>query len=313
MAFVNGNAVADSDELAALEVPRDILPNARVFNVDVGADFLYTISTAALVPDEVVAVAGCDNARWIVSSLPDGSVVTASIADGAVTSPKITYIDWFDKVRQFVAAKDSTIVTTVIKDDLQTEAPNFVFSEGGSGVTEISTASNGGVAILSPGSTAGGTSRVKNIGSVDTPATPTALVANTRTAHWALATRAKSPLALVGTASHRLCNMSDDSSFSVMVCIDRSFSTTKYAAELGSASNIDTGVTIDTAYHDWIMINDGTNVKVYHNFNTTAVASAAVSNISTNAGHLSLLAMNGDQNTAFTMHVDKIMAMTENP
>ncbi len=77
----NGNEVNDSTELAALVVPSDIVPGTKVWNADVGTYFTYTISTDALVPDEVVAVAGITGARWIV----DGASVTGIAAGTGIT------------------------------------------------------------------------------------------------------------------------------------------------------------------------------------------------------------------------------------
>lgn len=73
--FTNGNSVADSAELAALVIPNNIAVGTRVFNLDVGDDFIYTLSDAALDPDVVVEVAGITGARWIVASSA-GVVVT---------------------------------------------------------------------------------------------------------------------------------------------------------------------------------------------------------------------------------------------
>jgi len=111
--LVTWTAVADSTALAALPVPADIQEGTQVNNVGVGAYFKYTISTAALVPDSVVAVAGVTGARWIVvasaasaitsltgvvtgtgpgataTSFTAGSVSAAALGSGAVTAAKL--------------------------------------------------------------------------------------------------------------------------------------------------------------------------------------------------------------------------------
>src|SRR6185503_6570769 len=96
--FTNGNSVADSDALAALAVPDNIAVGTRIFNLDVGADFIYTVSDAALDPDVVVEVAGITGARWIVSNTGTGSVesVTGDGVDN--TDPANPVIDLDDTI-----------------------------------------------------------------------------------------------------------------------------------------------------------------------------------------------------------------------
>ena len=79
--FVNGNETADSDTLAAIEIPPGTSLGTKVFNVDVGSDFILTLSDAALDPDVIVAVAGYDGLRWIVNST-SATVTTDATLDG---------------------------------------------------------------------------------------------------------------------------------------------------------------------------------------------------------------------------------------
>lgn len=75
-------AVADSDELATLD-SNGLPPGSRVWNFDVGAYFALTVSTASLVPDQVVAVLGVSGLRWIVVPAGGGTVesVTATTSN----------------------------------------------------------------------------------------------------------------------------------------------------------------------------------------------------------------------------------------
>jgi hypothetical protein len=66
MAFDNWNIVVDSTALAALVPPVPVNPGTKVWNAKVGAYFTYTISTAALSTDYIVAVAGITGARWVL-------------------------------------------------------------------------------------------------------------------------------------------------------------------------------------------------------------------------------------------------------
>ncbi len=79
-----GNSVVDSTALAALAVPENIEPGTFIFNLDVDSLFVYTLSTASLVPDEVVAVAGVVGARWIIYVVADADHATT--ADSATTA-----------------------------------------------------------------------------------------------------------------------------------------------------------------------------------------------------------------------------------
>jgi hypothetical protein len=95
MSLVTWTAVSDSTALAALPVPADIQAGTKVMNngVSGGSYFTYTISTASLVADSVVAVNGVTGARWIVDAgavIADGSVTTAKLAANAVTGAKVS-------------------------------------------------------------------------------------------------------------------------------------------------------------------------------------------------------------------------------
>lgn len=82
-----GNAVTDSVALATLVVPATIEPGTKVLNEAVGAYFTYTISTASLVTDQVVAVNGVTGARWIIDIARTVQAVTTSGATPSVAMP----------------------------------------------------------------------------------------------------------------------------------------------------------------------------------------------------------------------------------
>jgi len=64
-------SVADSTALAAFST-KGMQIGTRVFNINVGAYFELSLSTASLVPDSVVAVSGITGMRWIVKSAASG-------------------------------------------------------------------------------------------------------------------------------------------------------------------------------------------------------------------------------------------------
>jgi hypothetical protein len=77
-------AVSDSDALELL-VARGLPIGTLVFNQDVGLFFKLTISTAALIPDQVVEVFGIVGSRWIVQSPAVGGVASVT-GDGVDNS-----------------------------------------------------------------------------------------------------------------------------------------------------------------------------------------------------------------------------------
>lgn len=96
-------AVLDSTDLASL--PTDgMKPGAsKAYNVALGSYFTLTVSTASLVPDQVVAVFDTAGVRWILDSLPSGSVGTAAIQSQAVTAAKLA--DWYSVQQTFLQGK----------------------------------------------------------------------------------------------------------------------------------------------------------------------------------------------------------------
>lgn len=81
---VNPGAVqfaADSAALAALDV--DLTEGSKCFNGAVGANFVLTVSTADLVPNQIVAVSGNDGLRWMKERVGAVSVYTVFALSGA--------------------------------------------------------------------------------------------------------------------------------------------------------------------------------------------------------------------------------------
>lgn len=88
---VNGGTISVLDSASLAAMSADGLPlGSSVWNIDVGAFFKLTDSTASLVPDSVVAVLGITGQRWIVISnvIPAGSVTNAMLANEAAATIK---------------------------------------------------------------------------------------------------------------------------------------------------------------------------------------------------------------------------------
>lgn len=83
-----GIAASDSDAISD-EIDVGGLPiGTRVFNVDVGSNFVLTVSDASLVTDEILAVKGTDGSRWIVSASDFELNTNASLSgDGTPGDP----------------------------------------------------------------------------------------------------------------------------------------------------------------------------------------------------------------------------------
>jgi hypothetical protein len=77
-------AVSDSAALALLDAD-GLPPGTEVWNATVAARFVYTISTASLVPNDVVAVAGTVGARWIKDTGGGSGTVTSIVAGTNIT------------------------------------------------------------------------------------------------------------------------------------------------------------------------------------------------------------------------------------
>jgi hypothetical protein len=71
-------SVADSTALASLTIPLTL--GTKVYNAAVAADFTLKVSTASLVTDSVVAVAGIDGLRWIIDQGGSGSIPLSELA-----------------------------------------------------------------------------------------------------------------------------------------------------------------------------------------------------------------------------------------
>lgn len=76
-----GHVVADSTALAAYS-PDTLTIGTKVFNQGVGGYFTLTVSTASLVTDSVVAVAGTNGARWILDATTPTTAITQLTSDG---------------------------------------------------------------------------------------------------------------------------------------------------------------------------------------------------------------------------------------
>jgi hypothetical protein len=84
--FGAGLSVATSTALAALDVS-GMTPGTQCYNLAVASPFTLTVSTASLVNDQVVAVAGVNGVRWIINSVAaPATVVTSAPVSGTGSS-----------------------------------------------------------------------------------------------------------------------------------------------------------------------------------------------------------------------------------
>jgi hypothetical protein len=78
-------SVSDSTVLAQIGIG-GLTIGTQVFNAAVGGYFILTVSSAALVTDQVVAVAGVDGWRWVISTggvIAPGSIPLTDLASQA--------------------------------------------------------------------------------------------------------------------------------------------------------------------------------------------------------------------------------------
>src|SRR5438477_437835 len=80
-------STADSDTLAALD-PHGLTLGTKCWNVDVGAYFTLSTSTASLDPDVVVDVDGLTGARWLVDTNGTSVATDDTLSgDGSAETP----------------------------------------------------------------------------------------------------------------------------------------------------------------------------------------------------------------------------------
>ena len=83
-------SASDSDSITSDVDVGGLPPSSRVWNVDVGAFFVLTVSTASLVTDEILAVKGITGMRWIKDNSGVYAPASANLTDADQTIQPLT-------------------------------------------------------------------------------------------------------------------------------------------------------------------------------------------------------------------------------
>lgn len=97
-------AVANSTELANLDT-QGIALGTQIYNIAVGQYFALSLSTAALVPDQVVSVLGVAGQRWLLVTNATNVGATFPIRNtGTPSNPVIAKTPWLNGAVQYVSS-----------------------------------------------------------------------------------------------------------------------------------------------------------------------------------------------------------------
>jgi hypothetical protein len=335
----NGNSVSNSTDLAALVVPGNIALNTKVWNNEVGASFSYTISTADLDPDVVVAVAGITGARWVkdTTSVADGSITTAKLAASAVTGAKVdatsvtaaldpvttslqgamtaadkvklnNLTDWRKAMWLFAKGLSSSINVDEFTDLTQASSDYWVNARVAGTTTTQDSNFNGGVVTLSTG--ASGTSS-----SLVYPGASSSRgieVSNIKTAvPWLAAGRVKFNSS-ADANTQNVIGMANQNGTSGVWFGQDGFSgqTTKLALSCNSLNYNVSTQDVNATFADLIVFFDGTTVYAYYTSNIVTVAptlvaqQATLTNVPTVSGTVTFQMYQGGTVAAKTANVD---------
>lgn len=243
--------------------------------------------------------------------LPSGTgIVKVTAGVGAVATEGTDYIigDWFSLQSTRVRAISSSfMVPPVVRSEglnISTELELSAAANANQGPLSTST---GGVMHLATGAGAGTTTGIlrNRDGAAGTPST---FVNNSRTGLWAICTRAKIVTTPVNTGFIPMCNLLDTTTDIYLGC--RGATSVANLVVTTNAGPVDTTVALDTtAFHDYALVNDGTNLNAY--VDGTLIYTIAVgTKIATTAGYLRLFNQNGATGGNQESYFDKIAVFT---
>lgn len=225
---------------------------------------------------------------------------TETIGGGSVVDEDV---DWFAYWKTWAQTIIPTLVASTLESECQ-ESSALTLSATGTASAAVHAAQNGGVLQLNTGATAGSLGKAINLSG-----TTKALVTNARTQKYALIGRIKVATNPAGTGVCTLLNMTDEVSADAQICV-RGATPTVYSTIVGGAT-ASTGIAHGNTYAVLAQLADGTDIKWY--MNQTLIATVAQSGSANAAGHLQMLASNGDQSANTEAHIDKLLVLTENP
>lgn len=257
-----GGGIAASDSNAiSTELDAGGLPQGtQVWNADVGAFFKLTASTAALVTDEILQVLGQVGTRWIVRPSGNGTVESVTgpgVVNTDPDNPSIVAPSWQYAVAKTIQALDPLLVRIAVQSNGVNLSDFALTAPVGTG-TILNTPALGGAVLVSSGTTAAGL-QIGQLGSTSAAR----IVANMRTNRYAVYMRAKF-VNLPGATGQQvvMCCISDGTNdWNLGNNSATSQVNWTFGNQAGAPSN--TGVALDTNYHDLIVYNDGTHLTAY--------------------------------------------------
>lgn len=211
---------------------------------------------------------------------------------------------WFATTLARIQAYDATLTDIAFFDECAGPKTQY-WADASSGTGTVSSVVSSAFDIQS-GATSGGAAVLNYIG-----ATPTKIIPNLRTSHYAMAMRVTN-IATIATAQNYM-TMSDGVGTGIpKLGILGATSTTNYTVKCGTTAAVDTGVAQSAVgtYDTLIMVCDGTNMKIDINGAAPgAGASQAIgASIVTSQGYPALAAVTG-ANANTGIRVDKVLVV----
>jgi hypothetical protein len=206
----------------------------------------------------------------------------------------------FSTPQAFITAKVPSLVVPVFVDEMNAITPNWTFAQSGSNFF-VGQNLPGGVCQIGSGATPT-LATARNTGAV-AGANGGDFIGNAKTDVYALYTRIK-PGTNPGSSDVRMCNLADESNYNLGIGMIGG--SPNWQLRVG-AGNTDLGVAATAAWHDLLIISDGTNLFSYVDYtllNTLLLSS--LSGSFAHSGHINLLC--GTSNCSF--FVDRVLAVT---
>jgi hypothetical protein len=246
-------ACVDSADLALLSID-GLTVSTKVWNADVEAYFSLTVSTAALVTDEIVAVSGVTGFRWIidvpatgvVDEIAPGNGVEVDNTDPHAPIVGVPSVDaWYDEQVAFIRSK---IAGATMKF-----SPLMKLGTSLAGFTPTGAAD---------ASVVGGGATVGTSGTAFTPS----IYQNVKAEKFGFSFRGKFALPTSGrSAAAGLWSLSGPGTHQVVFGTTHSVDATHFAFRLFGTGNValPTSVLADTNLHDFCVTNDGTTLTLW--------------------------------------------------
>jgi hypothetical protein len=241
-------------------------------------------------------------AEWRVPASNTGpgldDYINAEIAAGRITGGSGSS-SIFSAAQAFITAKVPSLTLPVFVDECNSALPNFAFTQSGSNFF-VGQNLPGGVIGIGSGATPTLAS-ARNVGAA-AGVLGADFVGNVKVDPFALYTRVK-PGLNPGGSDIRMANIADEANYNLGIGL---VGTANWQLRI-SAANTDLGVAATAAWHDLLIISDGTNLFSYVDYtllNTTLLSSLGAS--FAHGGHLNLLC--GSTNCSF--FIDRVLAVT---